>query len=230
MTTIAITQRVERNKYGKEVDSLEHDYVKYYAKFGVALVPIPNSLGNIKDYLDSLSLDGIILSGGGDIHPSLYGKSSRKGFEYFPERDHLEKKVLEFAVKNNVPLLGECRGMQFLNVFFGGSLLENVNDMKGIRHAGTTHEVDITDVRARKYFHKSSLAVNSFHNQGFSKEEVASSLKIFAEAADGTVEGVYHPAKPIAGIMWHPERGKMRGLFNAKLIEAFIKRKLYWKK
>jgi len=229
MKTIAITQRVERNRYGKEVDSLEHDYVNYYAKFGVVLIPIPNSLRSIKSYLSNLCVDGIILSGGGDIYPSLYRKTPRKGFEYFPERDILEKKILKFAIKNDIPVLGECRGMQFLNTFFGGSLL-NGFDKKNIQHAGTRHTIKIVDNSSKEYLNIKSATVNSFHNYSISRNELSTSLRAFAEAADGTIEGVYYPGKALAGIMWHPEREKRESLLNIMLVESFIKRKLYWSK
>lgn len=215
---IAISQRVVFSEKGADRDCLEQDYVEYYKKFGFVLIPVPNVVGGVERWLDGLGIDGIILSGGNDVSPNLYGGVS-EGSDYSELRDGSERKMLDYAVRKKIPVLCECRGIQFLNVYFGGGLLQNVGKEN---HVDKNHDVEIVDERFRGIFGKGESIVNSYHNHCISESELSEKLKAFAKSADGFIEGVYHPDLPIVGIFWHPERESPDNVFNEKLIKWFI--------
>ena len=211
---VLITQKTFESLYRK-ADSLEINYLKYFEKKGFELILIPNFTKNLDFYL-SLIIDGIIFSGGGDI-----------GDELSKERIDIEKSLLDFAVKNKIPVLGICRGMQIINLYFGGSIqkIENISEQN---HVATNHKLKIFGKDLINLIGE-EIITNSYHNWGLIKDNLASGLKFFAKATDETIEGISHPSLPIAGIMWHPERDDQNGKSDL-IIEAFLNKKLFWKK
>ncbi|MBP9863841.1 gamma-glutamyl-gamma-aminobutyrate hydrolase family protein [Patescibacteria group bacterium] len=206
---IAISQRSITHEQGARLDALEQDYIRYYQTFGYTLIPIPNVLNDPDSYLSSIGIQGIILSGGGDVHPSLYGHPAASTGSYMPERDRTERLLVQYAIDHAIPLFGECRGAQFLNVFFGGSLIEDLVEYlpHAMSHVQTQHIVT---------FHPNDrlpnlppgTETNSYHRHGFTEKELAPNLRPFASTGDGVIEGFIHASMPIIGIQWHPERGK----------------------
>ncbi len=187
------------------VDYLERPYVEYFKSFGVTLIPVPNVPGLTEEYL-ALPVQGIILSGG----------------EATQARDETESKLVKKALEKNIPILGICKGIEFINLFFGGKLVEVDN------HTSKNHKVSITEERVAELIGK-EFEVNSFHDYGMQKNSLAPELKPFAIAEDSTVEGLFHPNKPIAGFIWHPERPSPNEGVNKKLIKAFLERRLFWR-
>lgn len=230
---IAITQRTKDSDKNKRFDLLEQNYVRFFQSLGVTLIPIPNCLNNPTDYLKEIGATHLIISGGGNIHPKFYKGKVVKGTKYMEDRDNTEKKLLDYAVAKKIPVLGICRGCQFINIYFGGKLIQNLkkNLAGAIKHVKTTHKVNIIDEKIKKMSSLNDIndiKVNSYHNDGITKKELAKDLFSFAESKDRLIEGVYHKNLPIVGIMWHPERKKIKTEFDNKLIDYFIKRKLYW--
>lgn len=226
---IAISQRNTKTEKGANRDTLENDYVRYYEKFGITLLPIPNVCKDLEKYFNEIPIKAIILSGGNDVNPALYaGKQENEDFS--EDRDETEKKLIEIAIKRKIPLIGICRGMQFINVFFKGSIVKNIKSKTGINHVDTTHKVKITDDKAKDFLGKETLSVNSYHKQGIDKNSLSSELKSFAITEEGFIEGIYHPEYPLAGIQWHPERESPDEGSNKKIIDAFLKGELFWKK
>lgn len=220
---IAISQRNDKNQHGDYVDNLENSYVTYFEKLGVKLIVIPNWTKDVDSYFKEFPISGMVLSGGNDIDPGLYGGKSEKGLTVSRKRDKIEKKMLEIAVKKRLPVLGICRGMQFINVFFKGKLTTKV---KGeIEHVAVNHNIIILDKELVKILGK-DIEVNSYHKH---KVELSSELKAFAQSPDGIIEGIYHPSLPIAGVQWHPERKSPNEEFNNKIIKAFLNKELFWK-
>ena len=125
-------------------------------------------------------------------------------------------------------MLGICRGCQFINVFFGGKLIDLRQREPVFVHAPATHEIQVTDAGAKAVLGK-KLQVNSYHNMGFTAAELSPRLKAFAIASDHTVEGIFHPDYPIAAMMWHPERTLPQPEPVKKMVDAFLKGKLFWK-
>lgn len=217
---IGITQRIITNEYGVKVDSLEHDYLRYYSQLGFNLIPISNIGMDVHKFINEFSIKGFILTGGGDINPKMYGRENFSKKAYQDERDSLESMIISICVEKNLPVLGECRGAQFINIFFAGSLIQDIDrDINnGINHVAAEHEINIIDEKFKKIFSHESLTVNSYHKQGLTRNELSKLLVPFAETADGIIEGFYHLQKPIVGIMWHPERKLSATVLNSNLI------------
>lgn len=226
---IAISQRNDKNKHGRDSDNLENAYIDYLEKFNINLIVIPNNTKDINNYFEKIPIYGVILTGGNDINPKLYSGEIEEGSSFSDLRDETEKKLLDIAIKKKLHVLGICRGMEFINVYFGGKLVniekEYNSDVHPIKKNHTVKFVDekITSVSGKE------IEVNSYHGFGVIKKTLSSHLKEFAVSPDGIVEGIYHPSLPIAGIQWHPERKNSSEKFNEKIIKAFLNKELFWK-
>lgn len=212
-------------------DLLYSDYVTFFEKFGCILIFIPNAAEKMEAYFDSLPIKGVILSGGNDLSSDFTGQKAVDIRNAAPLRDMKEKILLDIAIKRRLPVFGICRGMQFINCYFGGSLTQNLSskESKDI-HIAKTHIVSISDKRAAEFFAKTEIEVNSFHHQGVRRDQVSPQLKIMGVCAkDDLVEGLFHPLLPVAGVQWHPERSNSSFEDDGKLVRAFISRNLYWR-
>lgn len=165
-------------------------------------------------------LDGVLLSGGADVSPNLFGASSVHPETYgvSSERDQFELDLLHRALRRDTPVLGICRGIQVLNVALGGTLIQDIpsehpsgNPMlhrqqeAGIAANQPGHTVMISEGNIlRERIGAASLPVNSFHHQAI--DRLATSLEAIAHAADGTIEAVVMADHPfLLGAQWHPE-------------------------
>jgi len=221
MMRIAISQRVCSQHKGSPRDCLEQAYTHYFSKFNITLLPIPNTLASTSSHLAALKPQGIILTGGNDVNPKLYGAKALPGMDVSDERDRTEKAMLSYAKAKRLPVLAICRGAHFLNVYFGGRLRPaqgHVTDSHGIKLASST----------KMRFASASANVNSYHNYGIAKADLAPSLIPFAMSGN-FVEGFCHPRLPMAGILWHPERASPDSKLNSLLVRAFVQRKGFWK-
>jgi putative glutamine amidotransferase len=175
-------------------------------------------------------LDGILLTGGGDIEPGQYSSESHPSLILVsPERDALEIELVKFAVKTDWPLLGICRGLQVMNVALHGTLTLDVptqfpTTIQHDRPYGQArdfiaHEVTIeANTRLAEIIGKDQIPVNSFHHQAV--REMAPGLKVNARSTDGLVEGLEMPgSRFFMGVQWHPEclqkHSEQRALFQA---------------
>lgn len=123
---ILISQRHAKNVYDDWIDVLENNYINYFSKFGINLVPVSNATHDFSRIVKYINPVGIILTGGDDVNPELYNGKANDKLSVSTARDTTEIKLIELAIKNNIPLLGICRGMQLINVFFKGSLIQNI--------------------------------------------------------------------------------------------------------
>lgn len=228
---IAISQRGERESRYGSIDVLERSYPEYFDRFGLNLIPIPNYPRTVEKYFSDLKIEGVILSGGGDVQPSLYGGNPDYPGNYSPERDETEKSLLEIAIDRDLPVLGICRGMQFLNAYFGGQLIQNIKGEipNAMDHIATQHPIILSEGFIAAQLGTNRIDVNSYHNQGFTEDQLSSELTPFAFAEDHTIEGLYHPKYAIAAIMWHPERFKQPSPLNDLLTKAFASRQFFWR-
>lgn len=134
------------------------------------------------------------------------------------------------AIEKSLPILGICRGMQFINVFFGGSLIQDIRSKLGrtVNHRHP-HLNKIVDVTLGQLLGATELVVNSFHNQGIMTHSLAPPLKVFAVSkGDGLIEGFLHPTYPILGVQWHPERPGSSTELDFRLIQSFLQG-VFWK-
>lgn len=206
---IGITLRVETvEKYHEKRDAISHDWTNIFKKLDFLPVLIPNTLSDILSFLETMNLDGLILSGGDNIGDD-------------PERDKTEELILKFGIKNNIPILGICRGMQVINNFFGGTIVKTNSS----NHVGKRHTVKIIDKKFEQLF-SDNLDVNSYHNNVINKQVIGNDLQIFAIVEeDDTIEGFYHKEFPICGVMWHPERENTNNN-GLKLLDFFSNNKI----
>ena len=154
------------------------------------------------------SYDGLLLPGGGDIDPQRYGQEVNGSRWVKPELDALQFAVLDAFVKAKKPVFGICRGHQLLNVYFGGSLLQDIESP--IQHSPVTRGVDSAHpIRAEKgswlfALHGGHFTTNSAHHQG--GDRLGDGLTAIAFAEDGVVEASQHSSLPIWSVQYHPER------------------------
>jgi len=225
---IAISQKQEQNIHGDLTDTLEHNYLNYLKQWNITPVIIPNNLSNLQTYLKQFKIDRIILTGGNDIDPQSYNQPRPQNILLVPQRDQTETTIIKYAIQHNIPLLGICRGIQFINVYFKGKII-NIKQTFGPnvhlpRHA---HSLNITDEYTKKII-GSQTTVNSYHNYAINQQTISPQLRPFAQSPDELIEGFYHPTLPIAGILWHPERDSPDPEFNKKIINAFMNKELFW--
>jgi putative glutamine amidotransferase len=160
------------------------------------------------------TLRGLILNGGNAVDPRRYGQVN-EGLcrTVIPQRDELEFEALQFCRERGLPVLGVCRGMQFLNVSCGGSMLQDLtittveHEAKG--DVSCFHPVEVLPGTrlAALAGAQTRLRVNSRHHQGLKTEHLAPGFRLSAVAPDGVVEGMEAAAEPfLVGIQFHPER------------------------
>jgi putative glutamine amidotransferase len=186
---IGITLRIVcAETYFEKRDALSHEWPPLVEQLGGQPILIPNRLRDVHGFLDAVRPEGLILSGGDN-----YGDDA--------DRDRTEREVFSYGVKNRIPTIGVCRGMQVINLLLGGGMQRN----SGAEHVNKDHGVSIVD-EAFAPMLGNALTVNSYHAHTILPGDLAARLKTFAACSDGTVEGFSHAALPIAGVMWHPER------------------------
>lgn len=217
---------------GHRRSAVSYDYVRSVAQNGGLPVIIPvlsevDPASYIRDWLQFL--DGIILSGGHDISPVLYGEEPRARLtEIWPTRDRFDQELLKAALAAGKPVFGICRGFQLINVYFGGKMLQDLSysDCELIKHNQghdpelATHRISI---RPGNIFYKlfgEQTLVNSFHHQVVSL--VGSGLEVCAVAADGVVEAVVNDSQKIIATQWHPEAMSQNNPQMAQLFQYFI--------
>jgi putative glutamine amidotransferase len=185
---------------------LPYSYVGVVAAAGARAVLLP------PDDLDAgvlASLHGLVLAGGADVGPPLYGASPEPLTETRPDRDAGEMALVTGALAADVPVLGVCRGMQLLVVAYGGRLHQHLPDVVG--HEGHrpapgaygSHGVRFAPGSRIARIMGTDPAVNTYHHQGVADP---GRLTVTAWADDGVVEAVEDPAREfVLGVQWHPE-------------------------
>lgn len=193
---------------------LREDYVKSVEMAGgLPLVLAPGTAADAPDLLDRI--DGLVLSGGSDVDPALYGAPPHpKLGPVFRERDDFELSLTREAVARDQPILAICRGHQVLNVALGGTLVQDIpsellgdtdHDPRSERWE-RAHDVRVLqDTRLGAILGRETVAVNSFHHQAV--ERLGEGLVVSAySSGDNVVEGIEMPDRRfVVGVQWHPE-------------------------
>jgi putative glutamine amidotransferase len=231
---IGVTTYRNQNSSGFTQFSVAEAYVSALSNAGASPILIP--LGGSLVTLDVLlsHLDGLLFSGGGDIHPHAYSsRMHARVSEVDRDRDRVELHLLDRAISMRLPFLGICRGFQLINVGLGGSLYEDILDQHegALQHQTSqdrprdhlAHHVKIdADSSLGCILGAAELSVNSMHHQGV--RQLAPELRATALAPDGIIEGFEYIGYPFGlGVQWHPEwlqaYSPMRALFSA-FVEA----------
>jgi len=178
-------------------------------------VPLPPQLSAASLTRLARGLDGLLLTGGGDVDPALFGEAPHPTVdEVAPARDTLETAVVRIALERGLPVLAVCRGVQILNVALGGSLYQDVDSDPGtaIRHRQAeprdhaTHPVSVkSGSRLAETLGVDELDVNSMHHQAV--KALGEGLVPVAWAPDQLIEGVEmtDSSRFVLGVQWHPE-------------------------
>jgi putative glutamine amidotransferase len=156
-------------------------------------------------------LDGLVLSGGADLDPALYGQEPDENLQSLePDRDEWEMELLAAARKRDIPILAICRGFQLVNVAFGGTLVQHVELDEGSGHPQwnvdghtATHEVNVVPDTMIATLLPARWSVNSLHHQTL--ERLGEGLTVSASAPDGVVEAFETPEGDLLAVQWHPE-------------------------
>jgi putative glutamine amidotransferase len=173
---------------------------------------------------------GLVLTGGGDIHPSLYGNPDTEHYGQGIDiiRDDLEYNMLETALTRGLPILAICRGMQVLNVFLGGTLIPHIpalpdkllhKDQQDVNHIISVDPGS----QLFRYTAVSNEMVNSSHHQAI--EKPGSGLLITAFSEDGIAEAAElsnYDRQFCLAVQWHPERMNFENPLSGKIAHAFI--------
>lgn len=207
MSRIGLTQRVSVvEAYEERRDCLDQRWAPLLESLGHVPLPLPNTVDDVDLHLSSLDLDAIVVTGGNDVG-GVEGAT-----DVAPERDAFESALLSFARREELPVLGICRGAQFLNLALGGTL----SPVEG--HVDSPHNLAFSDDAPVIL----DGQVNSYHSHCIHQSDLANSLAVIALAPDGTVEWVEHESEPLAGVMWHPERPSPSPAFDRHVLTTYL--------
>jgi putative glutamine amidotransferase len=192
----------------------------------VALLP-PGEPDEAEELLERV--DGLLLAGGGDIEPARYGAADHPAqYGTDPDRDELELELATTAVRVGMPTLGICRGVQLLNVAFGGTLVQHLPDGDGdgrVVHRGEAshamHGVEVEQgSRLAQALGQLQAHCRSHHHQGL--DRIGDGFRAVAWAPDGLVEGIERDEGWTVGVLWHPESTAAADPVQHRLLAAFV--------
>jgi putative glutamine amidotransferase len=202
----------------REIDFFFSDYAARVAEAGAIPVLLPYEAGSASTLE---RLDGLLVTGGQDVHPSVYGAdvedlapvdaSRTSGFAHDMDRDAYEMTLIRAAIATRTPVLGICRGHQVLNVALGGTLVADL-PLTAVEHYLTDaaptdgrvdHRVDFTPGSLAHEIYGASRIVNSWHHQAV--DRCGAGLVASGRAQDAVVEAIELPDHPVLGVQWHPE-------------------------
>lgn len=216
---VALTASIDESAgpYGRPSVFLYTSYIRALEQIGFAAVLITpaHSADTIAALLDACC--GLVLTGGEDVDPKRYGEDPSPALgAVTPARDEAEFRALDCALERRMPIFGICRGLQVMNVHFGGTLYQ---DIVSQRPGDLVHEQTVAwnerahgakvdcDSMLCRVVATEQLFINSFHHQAV--KHLGDGLRVVARADDGLVEAIEHESYPwLLGVQWHPERGE----------------------
>lgn len=214
-----------------KVNLLNVDYKNLVEKRGAVpiILPITTDFSLVERYVSLC--DGFLFTGGADINPLTYGVVADKSLGMTDlDRDRFEIELMIAAIRANKPVLGICRGMQILNIALGGSLIQNIPDVKGsFNHMVSGNKYDVSHkviLEADNILYNifgEELYVNSSHHQGI--DRLGEGLQIIGVAEDGIVEAVKLKNHDfVYGLQWHPEELVYRDERMYEVVDLFLEK------
>ena len=211
---------------------LNHAYLEAIRHFGGMPMVIPAEAGEQEQAFLLSQCDGLVLTGGDDIDPTLYGEQILNDtVKPALERDVGEPRLLRMAEEKDMPILGICRGAQIMNVYFGGTLYQDIPAQisTDVKHSmekpyhRTCHDCLVTPgTPLAAWTGREVIQVNSHHHQAV--KDVAPGLAAMGVCSDGVVEAIWKPdAKFICAVQWHPEKIWDIEETSAEIFRAFIR-------
>ena len=231
---IGITADLSRRQEGVHLGHLRHhlndSYLKAVLRAGGAPVILPVTTCEEALQQQAEIIDGLLLSGGGDVNPLLFGEEpdvNLGGVDH--ERDAAETLLIRMAFAKRIPIFAICRGVQILNAAFGGTLYQHIYSQHfGVQHEQKTagdfasHTIIIKEGSKLASLLGSQTVTNSFHHQAVKKP--AADFIVAANAKDGLIEAIEHADLSlfVLGVQWHPELMTEKHPPMLKLFEAFV--------
>lgn len=205
----------------------------------IAIIGKKTETKNYVEYVKGLKLDpcvtlnpgeiagcgALLLPGGGDITPAFFGEKNRGSKNIDTELDILQLQALDFAVKTRLPVLGICKGLQIINVGFGGTIIQDMPtaDLHRYMAGDQYHSTVISEDSWLYELYGAGCIVNSAHHQSIG--QLGNGLKAVQFCPkDGCIEAVAHSTLPVLGVQWHPERidEKRAMLSGQKVLSYFV--------
>ena len=187
------TARQSVDKHGQEMIQIEDTYAQYIEEFKIQLIILP-SLSDIR-IMEQFQPVMILLTGGGDAPAIYYDAAVECNLQQ--RRDEIEIKLIQYAINNNIPLLGICRGMQVINGYFGGKITREPTHSHPV---AVSHIIECVDEGIL-------YETNSFHRDVIQKDALSKELTAIAYHENAKhVEAYIGINHPILGLQWHPER------------------------
>lgn len=191
-----ITQREGVNQYGDSTDVLESAYIRFYELLGFIPQPASNHVKNVGKLFER-QCDLLIVVGGGALPCKYYDRPHDE--ELQPHRDAMEEKLIRHCIEQGIPIIATCRGMQYMNVLFGGKLLYHP-ELAVERPRGADHEVYLVE-------EDRNIIVNNYHRDVVPIDGLAKCFKPLAiDRENQTIEAFGSDEMKILALQWHPER------------------------
>ncbi len=176
---------------------------------------------------DSSAYDGLILPGGNDIDPKLFGQLNCDSRIIDAPLDRIQLTILKSFVHAKKPILGICKGMQLINIFFGGDIIQHLPTYQIHQYDNhdKVHETTASEGSLFYQLYGQTFSVNSAHHQGVNTP--GRNICYTQVCHDGIIEGLVHTYLPIIGVQWHPERmcfahQRTDTVDGSLLLEAFL--------
>ena len=192
---VAIVERFLKQEYGGGLYYMNNANIRMFNDNGVVLLPVSSILE--KDFILE-NADALFVPGGCDVDPKYYKEEVNGAVDFFDFIDELDMAYIDLFYKAHKPILGICRGLQIINVYFGGTLYQDIKNHKG----GSFHNVSlIEDSFIYDLYKKENILVNSYHHEVI--KDLGKGLRPVAYSDDDYIEAI--EGDNVYAVQWHPE-------------------------